>query len=199
MAVEVGDIVRIACQFFANDADELVNVHTFIVDNLYSITNDTTFMTQLAGCLATELYSHWMSQCTNELQPGILTGINLTKDEVLPPVAWTAAGTVNTNEQLPLQTCALVFLNGVAPRRQGRVYLPAPDETLQQLGGDWVTGAQTALINFVGAIMAPLDDGDVSVERVIATATGASPILPTIGGFSAAARTQRRRTIGRGS
>lgn len=199
MAVALGDIIRVACQFFANSTNEIVNVHTFQVEDLYSITNDTTFMTELAGCLLSELYDNWMSQCTNELTPGVLTAINLTKDEVLPPVAWAATGTVNTNEMLPLPVTALVYLNTVAPRRQGRVYLPPPDETLQQLGGDWVTGAETALINFVGDLMDPLDDGSVSVQRVVATAAGGSPLVPSLGGFSAAARTQRRRTIGRGS
>jgi hypothetical protein len=199
MAIEVGDIIRVGLQWFAGGEDEQVNVHTFLVETLGGLTSDVDFMEALVTLLADEFYASVLPFMPSTTLGGSVTGINLTSNEVLPTVANTMDGGAVGNDRLARQLTALVCWNGVTPRRQGRTYLPSFDETSEGANGVWVSGALDALELFGAAALATLIDGGVGVSRVISNASGASCLFPTSATIPTSPRTQRRRTLGRGS
>lgn len=198
MAVGVGDVLRIACQWFWNLNDEMVNVHHLVAQNIGSAADDVEFMELLAVLLEEELYDLVYPQMVAELVPSLITGFNLTKNEVLPPTAWVGTLGAGT-DGLPPQVCPLVYLNGVQPRRQGRIYIPGFDETTEDDAGEWASGAVTALAAFGLALLDPMTSGGITVQRCISNADGSDFFFPTQAGFPTSSRTQRRRTKGRGS
>jgi len=176
----------------------MVNVHNLVVQDVGTVTDDIDFMERLAVLLEEELYDLVYPQMVAELVPSLITGVNLTENEVLPPTAWV--GTLGSGtDGLPPQVAPLVYLNGVQPRRQGRCYIPGFDETTEDDQGEWVGGAVAALAAFGLALLSPLTSDTITVARVVSNAAGTDFFFPTQAGFPTSSRTQRRRTKGRGS
>lgn len=199
MAIEVGDVLRWGCEWLLQGSDTMVNVHTMQVTDVGTTTGDLDFMTAAAVVLETELYDLITDRCVDDLVATVIKGINLTKGETLPVVNWNADGSNAGTEILPAQTAGLVYLNGDQPRRQGRTYIPAISEVNTMSGLNWGAPVLSALLAFGLALLDPLTDGDIAFRRVICHPNGTSPFVPTSAGASAAPRTQRRRTPGRGA
>jgi len=199
MAIGVGDILRLACQWALNGTDQIVNVHTMRVLDTGTTTDDLDLMLSISSILETELYSFVTGLILDTLVATLIDAVNLTDNTTVPSVSWDADGTRTGEEQMPSQTGGLVFLNGAPLRRQGRCYLPPFSEALGMSGANWGSSALSGLTSFGVALLAPLTDGDVIIERVVCHPDGSSPFIPSSAGVSVAPRTQRRRTPGRGA
>lgn len=199
MAIAVNDILRIALQWFCDGSSEVVNVHHFRVDDLGTTTGDGDFMLALASMLATDLYDSVIAAIANNVVGGLMTGFNVTKNETLPPQTNVIDGGQSTNDALPRQTSALVYLNTTSPRRQGRSYLPPFTEGNMDDDGTWETGTIAVIADYATKLVNPITDGDIAVLRMVTHPDGSSAIAPSIAGFSVFPRTQRRRTPGFGS
>lgn len=199
MAIEVGDILRVAFQWFVNGTDEQVNVHHFLVDTLGDSTGDTDFLERMIALIAAEWYSEVVGLIADNVVGALVTSANLTKNEVLATLPNPIDGAYAAAEMLPRQATALVCWNGSTPRRQGRTYLPVFTEGTNTDNGAWESTALAALEAFGAVALDTIFDDDVGVSRVISNADGSSWIFPTAVVIPVAPRTQRRRTLGRGS
>jgi len=199
MPISNGDILRVALRWLVNGIDEQLNVHTFRVEDIGTTTGDEDFLTQLAAMLLSELYAEVTPQMADNIVGDVLGAFNLTDNEPLTPVAWNADGQANTSDMHALQVTCLVFLNGATPRRQGRVYLPTFAVGSMLDNGTFEAATLADVLSFAAALVLPITDGDIEVRRVISNAGGTSVIVPSNVGFSHAPRTQRRRTLSRGS
>jgi len=199
MAIEVGDIIRVAMQWFVDGSNMQVNNHTFEVTDLGAVTSDADFMTDLAEVALLDWYTIILGAIADNVVGSLLTGMNLTKGEVLPPTALPIDGTGSATDSLPLQTTALVYWNGAEARRQARTYLPVFIETANLDGGTWESGLITALGNFGLAGLDPIAGDEIAVEKRIGVLPFTGVLVPTFAGVSTAPRTQRRRTLGRGA
>lgn len=199
MAIAVNDILRVALQWMVDGVDAMVNVHTFRVLDLGGSADDNAFAFNLSQTLEDELYSLVAGSMIDNVVGDVMQIFNLTKGEAVAPVTWGLDGASAGSPSLPRQTTALVYLNGSAPRRQGRVYLPVSAQNLVGDDGNWVVGQIAALASFGLALLDPIVDTTVSVQRVIADHNGLNAIVPTVAGVSLAPRTQRSRTPGRGA
>lgn len=198
MAIEIGDILRVALKWLFNGTDEFVNVLTLAVQDTGSTGSDSAFLEALAAALESELYTQVEGALADQLIGTDMTCKNLTKDEVYAPVDNPIDGTASGADALAGQLAALVYLNGNEPRRQGRTYLPPFAENNLDDDGQWSSGLLGFLLAFAAALLEPLTDGDIAVQRVVTDKDGASYFVPSQAGVSVAPRTQRRRTQGRG-
>lgn len=199
MAVTVDDIVKVAFQWFISGRDEVINVHTFQVNDLTGVTNDADFMADLAALALSSIYDNIVGNMANQVVGATLSGINLTKGEVLPPVDQNIDGGNSAADIVPHQATALICLNGVEPRRQGRSYLPPFAENNIDDDGEWGATTVTALTGYAINLLAPIDAGALGVTRVVSNPTGTNFFIPSNATIVVAPRTQRRRTLGRGS
>lgn len=199
MPVGVNDIIKIAVHFLIDGLDENLNIHTLRVDDTGGASDDGAFMAALSDLLLDELYSIVQGDMADNVVGTLLTGLNLTDSEILPPTIFICTGTNNTADSLARQVTGLVYLNTGFPHRQGRCYLPPFAENNLDDDGQWGSTTQTHLSNFGLALLDPLTDGSMVVQRVVCHPDGSSPVVPTYAGISLSPRTQRRRTPGRGS
>lgn len=199
MAVAVDDVVRVALQWFLDGLEEVVNVHTFVVEDMTGVTSDGDFMVDLAALLESSLYDNVVGDFCNNLLGQVITGLNLTKGEVLPPALQTIDGANSAADALPHQVTALVCLNGVQPRRQGRSYLPPFADNNIDDDGTWGATTIAHLLTYGADMLANIDAGALGVQRVISNESGTSFFFPTSATIVTSPRTQRRRTLGRGS
>lgn len=197
MSIEVGDLLRVACSWIADGRDTMVNVHTLLVESVGTTSTDTEFMDALADALLDSAYDLITSSMPNNILATTLSGQNVTKDELLPIVAWDADGTA-VQDALARQVTPLVCYNTATPRRQGRSYLPPFTEAGLEDDGNWGTTTLAAIVAFAAAMMLGISDGDINVYRVVSNLLGTSTLYPTSSTVPVAPRTQRRRTPGRG-
>lgn len=198
MAIAEGDVIRVALQWLVDGSDLQVNTHTFQVHDIGTPDDDLEVMEILNALLASDVYNNVVAQMSNNLVGSIMTGKNLTQNYLLPTVANNIDGTHSVGETHAYQVSALVYLNGVQPRRQGRMYLPVFTGSALNDNGDWDAGTLTALLAFAADILLPLVGVDASFTRVVSNLLGTNWFVPSFAGVSAAPRTQRRRTKGRG-
>lgn len=199
MAIEVGDILRLAFSWLVDGSDQVVNVHTVQVSDLGATGTDIGVFTELVGAWESEVYSAILTRMADNVVGDLVTGLNLTKLEVLPPIANPIDGAGTTADAMARQVTALVCLNGAEPRRQGRTYLPVGKENDFGDNGVWDAATLTALANFgLGELLEIIDTG-AGCYRVISNADGSSWFYPTAVVVPTAPRTQRRRTPGRGA
>lgn len=199
MAIALNDILRISLRWLVDGTDEQVNVHTFIVDSLGGNTTDVGFLEDLALVLDANLYAEVTPQIANNVVADIMGAFNLTKNEPYAPVIWAASGEAASSDNNAWQTTMLVYLNGNEPRRQGRVSLPVMPIGSMNDDGNFDPATLADGVAFLAALLDTIGGVGVQVRRVISNAEGTNFIFPTSGGVSAAPRTQRRRTKGRGS
>ena len=197
--VGVNDILRIALGWRLNGVDEIINVHTLRVLGGAVLGDDGDVMDALADLLLSELYANVDEVIANDVQGDIITGLNLTEDEVLPPVANPVDGLESTAHSYASQVSGLICLNGNQPRRQGRSYLPPSTEGSVTDGGFWGASTITAFGLYATALLGPMTTADLSVERVICRTDGSLAFTPTSALVMTYPRTQRRRTPGFGS
>lgn len=199
MPVAVGDILRIALQWFSDGTDEQVNVHHVEVDSLGTSTGDAEFMDMLAQAFLESLYEPVIEIIADNIIGAIISGFNVTKTESLPPVTNPIDGAAVATEGYARQVTALVYMNTGAPRRQGRSYLPSFTEDAITDDGSWASGVITLLGDYAIGLLSPITDGSVVVHRVVTHPDGSSPLEISFAGVGAYPRTQRRRTPGFGS
>jgi len=199
MAISNSDIIRVALRWLVNGVDEQLNVHIFKVNDIGTTTSDTDFVTQLAAMLLTELYDEILPQVANNVLGDILGAFNLTDNEPVAPVLWAGDGQAGTTDNNALQVTSLVYLNGSVPRRQGRCYLPVFPTGAMDDDGTFDNATLSDVLAFGAALLLPITDTDIEVQRVISNKQGTSILIPSNYGFPISPRTQRRRTQGRGS
>jgi hypothetical protein len=199
MATQVGDILRIALSWLVDGSEQMVNVHTFEVDDLGGLTDDADIMADLAGSALLDLYTPLLSFVANNVVGDVITAINLTRNTVMPPVAWNADGANTAADALARQLTGLVYLNTVVPRRQGRCYLPPFGEGDVMDTGLWNTLTVAAMAGFGVDLLGTLVGDSVDIHRVVGHSIPTGFSVPTFAGVSLAPRTQRRRTPGRGA
>lgn len=197
MAVAVADIIRIVAKLKLSGVSDVVNVFHFVVA-LNDLANDDAVMDGVASILDT-LYTKINLVMSDEITYDGIDGINVTKDELLPPKAWPVltAG-ANVNSMLPEMTAACVFFRTLKPNVRCSKFLP-PFTEEASVDGAVESGAVTAVGLFGDFLVAPLVVTDltlgyVSFNRITSVATAvATRVVP------ARFRTQRRRRLGVGS
>jgi len=199
MAAGVGDIVRFALRWFVDGSDEIINVHTLRLLAGTALGDDEAVMEAIVDIMANTLYDEVDQLMPNNVTGFDASGINLTELEVMPPVAQTIDGLEATSESLARQLTALICLNGNQPRRQGRSYLPIFCEQSVADTGAWSSGTLSGLNAYAALLLAPMNNADLTIERVICHPDGTAPFLPTAALVITSPRTQRRRTEGFGS
>lgn len=199
MPVEVGDILRVALQWFADGSDEQVNVHHVKVDDVGTAAGDAEFMDGLAQAFLETLYAQVIVEVADSVVGAIMSGFNVTKSETLPPVTNPMDGGQTTDHGYARQVTALVYMNTNVARRQGRSYLPTFTEDAIDDDGGWRAGILTVLGDYAIGLLSPITDGNVEVHRVVTHTDGSSPLEISYAGVGAYPRTQRRRTPGFGS
>jgi len=109
---------------------------------------------------------------------------------------------LDSGERLPLQNCMLVQFEAVAaPPNRSRKYLGAWTEAAHQSSG-WTSGAVTAASNYCNYLLDMETNLDTGVALVVARFNAGVYVgsnLLTQYQISPYARTQRRRTPGRGA
>jgi hypothetical protein len=149
--------------------------------------------------LNSELYTEVLDQIANNVLGDIMGAFNLTKNEPYAPTTWAGDGAASTTDNNAWQVTALVWLNGAEPRRQARTYLPVmPIGAMNDLGS-FDPALLDDILAFAAALLLPISDTNIAVQRVISNRAGTDFIVPTNLGFNDSPRTQRRRTKGRGS
>lgn len=199
MAIGVGDILRIAVQFLVDGVDQAVNVHTFRADDLGGAADDLDFMEIISTILVDVLYDAVVGDIANNVVGTLISGVNLTENEVLPPVLFPFAGANGSVDSMARQVTALVYLNTGQSHRQGRSYLPPFAENNLDDDGQWGATTVAHLAAYGLLLLDPLTDGAAVIRRVVCHPTGSGAIVPSQAGVSLSPRTQRRRTPGRGS
>lgn len=199
MTIENGDILRLALSWRFGGTNQMVNVHTVRVESGGGGGDDEAFMNEVADETLYDLYDIINGAISEVITGDVITGLNLTRDAVLPTVSWNLDGEEVVSDSNPSQTGPLVYLNSGTPRRQARVYLPPFAETQIDGLGTISGAALTALVAFGAYWLAPLVSTSLSLQRVIGTSLAAGFVDPTSAGISLAVRSQRRRTQGFGS
>jgi hypothetical protein len=199
MAASAGDIIRTAIQWFVDGTDEIVNVHTLRLISGAALGDDDAVMEAIVDILTNELYVDILNLMPDNVLGSSVEGFNLTDPTTMPPKPHAMNGAEVAGNAAARQLTALVCLNGPAPRRQGRSYLPIFSEAALEDDGTWNSGTITELLQYGALLLAPLSNTDLTIERVICHQDGSAPIIPTAGVVPVAPRTQRRRTAGFGS
>jgi hypothetical protein len=199
MAAGINDIIRFALRWFVDGTDEIINVHTFKLVSGALLGDDGDVMDAIMGIMADLLYADIANLMPNNVQGFDAAGFNLTDNTTMPPTANGIDGAETGSEALARQLTALVCLNGVAPRRQGRSYLPIFTESCVNDAGQWTSGPLGAIAAYGGLLLGPMGDSDLTIQRVVCHPDGSLAFVPTATVVPLAPRTQRRRTEGFGA
>lgn len=198
MAVEVGDIVRITAGMLLDNAHLIQNVYHFIVDAEPGSPGDDDFMNDLDDIMD-DLYLTINFRVSDRIAYESITGINVTKDELLPSRAWpTLTIGADTDDMIPEMNAACVFHRTIKPRVRASKFLPCCGETSNEGGalqGIYKTAVQAFGDFLVGSIIeagTTLRYGAFNRSTSIFTPVNVA-IVP------ARFRTQRRRRIGVGA
>lgn len=200
MTVQVDDILRAAARLtFENDEDDIVNVYHFGVSG----GAETEAQTLLnIGIFLDDMYQTVQGRMATDVDFQEISVKNVTQNIVLGDTPWpTLTVGALAAEQLPPQVTALVIANTLSPSRQGRKYLGGFTETDNDSG---VVGSALIanLANFAIDYVATRVINTITYRSVIMEAPDGplQPIHPLeTGKVITAFRTQRRRTVGRGS
>jgi hypothetical protein len=198
MAIEVTDVLRIAVAFLFDDLYDIVNVWHIVPASLGTAGTDTAVMEDIADAMIT-WYELGLGLIVDNIAGNSLSGVNLTKDELLPVVPFEFEST-NAADGLPLTNAPLISWGTSTPRHGSRIYLPGCVESHQNDGlmdsavlSALASMAASVLVGQTGSL-----DG-VAFNRVAYDRTAnyfrtlTSAFVPT------ELRTQRRRRRGVGS
>lgn len=197
--VDINDVIEVTAKGKFNTADDIINVYQAKITDPQGGTKAETLSWVGEYLVAIGTPLNPLFHPTYELVELIVE--NLTQNTFLGQIVVGTIGT-NLSEALPPQVCALVMARTPTPAIDGRKYLgPFGEDTQSQ--GIWTAGTLTALQAFATV----WEDVFVAVNLVtgVAVIVTKVPLMPpvehTIEGTRVilTTRTQRRRTIGRGS
>lgn len=195
--VNLGDIVRVVALMKLDGLHDVVNVYHF-EQRVAGQASGDVWMTDVAAYLDSA-YTEIVAHISNRLEFFLITGQNLTQDEILPEKTWPLLVTgSDAGDMLPEQLCPYVFWRTPRPRTRSSVFLPPFGEGAWT-GANIPPAALTSLQNYANRFT-----GDF-VMTLGAIRKGA--FNPGLLRFSECStgirqtsyRTQRRRRIGVGS
>lgn len=201
MAVQVGDFLRASATFANNDnTDKYANVFHWRVDTLVNA-DDTAVANDLEQELEA-LYTTISGSISIKLIPEEVTVINATRDEFVA-VQQFSFGFAGAGEYTPPQVAALVIGRTQKPRVQGRKYIPMIPEGINE-DGNLTAASLVEFDAFAARFVSPLDTPATGNAYTPGVCKYQGPIAVEFNAFKEAKvirglRTQRRRTIGRGS
>lgn len=197
MAVSINDILRAASVWKYAGTDEQVNVfHLKVNDPGTGVIADV--MLDVAQFFL-EGYATVVGNMANNLTHDRIQIQNMTTSEVYGATSAVAAlDGASGDEPAPPQLTALLLMNTVASRRQGRVYIPSFGEGSFS-SGSFATGV-VANIETLGDYL--LDEHEMdngTVLQYVVFKTNVNYLIPISRRAVNGARVQRRRQLGRGS
>lgn len=198
MAISALDIVRITAQMSRLGADDVFNVYNFRVDVPNPGGDDDT-MGEIADLLD-DIYTFILTDLPDNLLFDSISGINVTKDELLPSKDWPVltAGT-NTADPLPNQIAPCVFWRTLRPKTRSSKFLPFYTEAANTGNGTILAGAITRMQAYGDALVGSIVEGLTTLTYGAYNAPVArfTPVTQAV--VPAFFRTQRRRRLGVGS
>lgn len=197
MAVGVLDIVRITANLLLDDTNLVQNVFHFIVDAIPG-PDDDGFMDEVDDIMD-DLYITINLRVVDRITYDSITGINVTKDELLPSRAWpTLTAGADTDVMIPEMNAGCVFHRTVKPRTRASKFIPPCGETSNDGGALGVT-YKTLLQNFGNFLVGDIIEAGTTL-RYGAFNRSTSIFTPVVVAVVPARfRTQRRRRIGVGA
>lgn len=198
MSLDAGDVARLSAVFKNGTNEDAINVfHCLFVDGV--TIGDQGFMDVMRDRLEV-VYDDLLDDISDEYAPVQLTGkVVIGGTQVLPDTAWTGGfAFTNIIDPLPPQVAALVFAGTNIAKVQGRKYIFGLTEEDQNAGVFSATMV-TELALFGAAWIA---DFVVSGRTFRFGVVDTPPVVFrqfTNAVVQADSRTQRRRTLGRGS
>lgn len=199
MAIEVGDTLRVALSWLIDGADQIVNVHHFRVNDTGANSDPDDFLADLVANVLTTLYAEVIEYISDNVTGYLVGAYDIDQDLVIAPIDNPIDGGEDAADTTAHQVTALVCLNGPNPRHQGRSYLPPFTEYSIDDNGAWVSAALDQLVYYSAHMLATMDGDEITVQRVISDRGANVVSVPTSAVIVTSPRTQRRRTIGRGS
>lgn len=198
MAITAGDIVRVSAEMSRAGADDIFNVYNFRIDTP-NPGGDGPTMGNLADLLD-DIYTFINLDIPLNVQYDTITGINVTKDELLPAQSWPVltAG-VAVGEPLPNQISACVFWRTLRPKTRASKFLPYYTEAANTGNGTILAGAVTRMQAYGDALVGSIVEGLTTLTYGAFNAPLArfTPVTQAV--VPAFFRTQRRRRLGVGS
>jgi len=198
MAVDAGDVARLSAIFKNGLNEDAINVfHCLFVDG--PVIGDQGFMDVMRDRLEV-VYADLEDDISDEYAPVQLTGkLVIGGAQVLPDTAWTGGfAFTNIVDPLPPQVAALVFAGTNAAKVQGRKYIFGLTEE-DQVAGAWTSTMVIELAKFAALWIADF----VVDARTYRFGVVNTPVTAfrqfTNAVVQGDSRTQRRRTLGRGS
>lgn len=200
MPAVLNDVIRASVKADYDFADDVVNVFWFRLTTVIDGSDATLEVDAVA--IIESLFANIAGSIGSKLAQDNVTLINKTQDEFIGE----AALTTNFNgagDVLPLQCAALVIGRTAKPRTQGRKYLGPLPEGVQQ-DGILTAASRIEFDAFAAEYVAPLSPASGNVWEAGVAKLGAGGVLVSFEPFKegkalGAIRTQRRRTLGRGS
>ncbi len=197
MAVAIGDVIRVTANMLLDNAHLIQNVYHFLVDAVPG-PDDDAFMDEMDDILD-DLYITINFRVSDRVSYESISGINVTKDELLPSRSWpTLTVGADTDDMIPEMNAACVFHRTIKPRTRASKFLPPSGETSNAGGalqGIYKTACQAFGDFLVGSIIevgTTVRYGAFNRSTSIFTPVSVA-IVPS------RYRTQRRRRIGVGA
>lgn len=198
MAISVNDIIRINANFLMQNSEEYTNVFHYKVSGTAGI-SDLDYMNSVADELDAD-YQIINPDISTGLDYVDFVGQNITKDELLPTVAWPVLVTgADASSILPHQVAPCVFFRTLRPKTRASKYLPAYCESSLTGSGGLTTATIALLQSFGDSIKTGIDEGlntadygayNQALDRFTPVNAAVVPVR---------FRTQRRRRVGVGS
>jgi len=198
MAIAVGDILRITAELSRAGVDDIINVYHFRMD-VINPGGDAVIMGEITAFLE-DAYTIINSDIPVNVLYDSVSGINVTKNELLPSQSWPVltAGT-NVGVALPNQVSACVFWRTLRPKTRTAKFLPFYTQGANVGNGTIVAAVIVRMQSYGDQFVGPIVEG-LSTFTYGAFNKGLARFTPVIQRVAAGVfRTQRRRRIGVGS
>lgn len=190
--------VRLSSVWLYDDASEIVNVvHVRLGSTVAS--SDADVLDDLAEFVE-DVWENVVPAMSNLVTHDRIEVKNVTLGGVFGslPANANLDGTDSSANALPPQTTALVIFPTLISRIQGRVYLPPFSEASNNAG--FIDPAKVAMMDAFGAeMLLPYTGPNGTEMSYIVRASSGTGLVPVSTRSIPTFRTQRRRTIGRGS
>jgi len=198
MAITAGDILRITAELSRNGLDDIINVYHFRMD-IINPGGDGVIMAELTAFLE-DAYTIINSDIPLNVDYDAVSGINVTKDELLPSQTWPVLNTgTNTNQPLPNQCTPCVFWRTLRPKTRASKFLPFYTEGANEGNGIITSASLVRMQSYGDTFLGSLVEG-LSTFTYGAYNPLVARFTPVIQAIAATEfRTQRRRRLGVGS
>lgn len=200
MAVEAGDIIRVAARHEWLSTEDVVNVYHFEVFTPPTGGNVAAFVEDVAEHLS-GAYEIIDGIIDDGLLPLDIDVYNITQDVPYGKTTFIApyTGGAATGDALPPQDAALLIWPTDVKRRIGRTYIGVLSEASQN-AGILTGGTISTLLTFMTFIRESVDLANASdIRLVVYSRSEGERTLPTAQRVQPLVATQRRRKRGRGS